>query len=333
MEIQKPGFGNYDPQYIQVVRGETARSIKPNTFQEVPDEVQLALWLTDLVELSPEAKALLKKLGKEKTKGETRIDWDSLLGELDDVREVLRKKREEGKSKDGKTGKKGDAKLNFLSLPVMRPPLQEVLPRDGDGKKSRPSPASAAAALLDKMIVRSADDAVRRGLVAELEQLGVHIVSACKDFGVRIIVLNRGELLSDLRIHQMALTLKGEKTSDGRLKDDVRGMYFEDRRLIVIGRELVGVPGELTSVHEFAHAYDHAFSERHHRMHHLSTQLWNLFEKSRTAFITAYASTKPAEYFAESVEAYFIPAKTPVLQKHDPQMYEFLSNLFQGRAG
>ena len=51
-------------------------------------------------------------------------------------------------------------------------------------------------------------------------------------------------------------------------------------------------------------------------------------ESARKGLITDYAGTSPAEYFAECVEGYFFPNGRKWLAKNDPQMHEFLGNLF-----
>jgi hypothetical protein len=323
MEIQKANLRSYDARYIQAIQSETARSIKPNIFRDIPEEVQLALWLTDLVELSPEAQLLLKKFRKkDETKNLDTIDWRSLLEALEEMQHKLREKN------DGK--KKEESFLNLVGLPVMCPPLQKLLSQKNNGKPSRKTEASktSTASLVEKMIVRSTGEETNKRLVAELEPLGYAFVETCYHFGVKIAVLRENEKPSQLRFHFMALVVPGSKTFDGRLRDEVRGSYFSDRRLLILGEEQIGIPTSLIAVHELAHAYDHAFSEKHQRVHRLSTQLWNLFSKSRKGFVTSYASTNPAEYFAESVTAYFIPKRRTLLEKLDPSMFEFLSALF-----
>ncbi len=320
MEIRRVGLNAFDQQSIQAIQREMARSIKPNVFREIPEEVQLALWLTDLVQLSAEAKELLKKVRNGNFAEIEESGWLALLEEL----------QEQIKGQTPASNKNGDPRLNLISLPIMRPPLEEVLPRDESRKEKKGAERQTPLRqLIAGMIVKSTRKEVTQRLIDELEPLGIHFIQACKTFGVHLLVLAQKERLSQIKVHQMSLIVPGERTDDGRLKDAVRGMYFEDRRLIVLGEEQIGVPGHLTSVHELAHAYDHAFSEEHHRLHHLSTQLWNLFGKSRKKAITDYAATKPAEYFAESVEAYFLEANRMALKANDPQMFEYLQNLFQ----
>ncbi|NDD28688.1 MAG: hypothetical protein EB084_10530, partial [Proteobacteria bacterium] len=65
MKIEGPNFGNYDAQHLSIVRRETPHSIKPNLFRDLDNGVAQALLFTDMVNLSPEAKALLKKLKRQ----------------------------------------------------------------------------------------------------------------------------------------------------------------------------------------------------------------------------------------------------------------------------
>lgn len=318
MEIRKVGLGTYDPHYVQALRAELARSIKPNAFRETSEAVHLALLLADLIQLSPEAKLLLKKLRTAAGDETEEVDWMALLREL-------KEKRNGG---SGQSSEGENSRLNLITLPVMRPPLPEVLPRENSNSGKKQKKDNEVRLLLSKMIVRSPNAHLKELLIDELEPLKLYVVNACKNFGVHILLLGKKERISDLRIHGMALAVPGEKTLDGRLKDHVRGFYYEDRRLIVLGEEQIGFPNHRTGVHEFAHAYDHTFSEKHYQMHYLSTQLWNLFGDSRGSLISSYAGISPAEYFAESMEGYFLPAKKGWLKHNDPQMYEFLSNLF-----
>ncbi|MCL5774461.1 MAG: hypothetical protein M1536_08840 [Firmicutes bacterium] len=69
MKIEGPQFFRYDQQHIQVIRQQAPQSVKPNIFREVDDSVALALLLTDAVELSPQAKEILKQLRKRMTDG------------------------------------------------------------------------------------------------------------------------------------------------------------------------------------------------------------------------------------------------------------------------
>ena len=81
-------------------------------------------------------------------------------------------------------------------------------------------------------------------------------------------------------------------------------------------------------IHELGHAIDHLISSLCNGGHQISTKLWNWFADQRRGFVTAYAATKPAEYLAESVEAYFVRDRYLLLQQHDPSMYLFLDDLF-----
>lgn len=327
MKIEKPKMGIYDRQYVHVVRTEKPTSVKPSVFRELEDPVAIALWLTDLVSLSPEAQAILKKLRKRK--GEATLlnettEWVELYNELKKIMKELNNDKDDGKS----SSKKSSDILNLITLPVMQKPLAEIFPCEQTGRKLRPY--SYVRDMLERMIVRYTHPSVKDKLIEELEVLGSKVIELVKRFGIRIIILGTKEVLSQIKIKGMSLVVKGEKTFDGRDVDSIRGRYDPSYRLIVIGEECIGRPHGSTAQHEFAHAYDHAFSEKQGRKFQLSVQLWNLFAPTRTSFISSYASTRPEEYFAESVEAFFDTRMKPILKKEDPQMYQFLEKLFKG---
>ena len=100
--------------------------------------------------------------------------------------------------------------------------------------------------------------------------------------------------------------------------------------MIVLGEELLDESrrsGRSVVRHEFAHAYEDAWSSKRARRFPLGVELWYRFEKTRKAFITPYAASKPAEYFAESVEAFCDPILRDKLQQADPAMYDYLGRL------
>jgi len=208
-------------------------------------------------------------------------------------------------------GLSADAKL------LLRPSPEDRLRKSADLRK-----------ILASMIVRASKSRIKERLIDELEPFQAYMINACRNFGVHIALLGRREKISDLRIHETALSLPDDRIPDGRLTDTIRGFYYADRKLLVIGEEQIGMPDRLVSVHEFAHAYDHTFSEKHYQSHYLSTQLWERFSGSRKAAISDYAATAPEEYFAECVEGYFFPKGAAWLKANDPEMYEFLGTLF-----
>lgn len=193
--------------------------------------------------------------------------------------------------------------------------------------RSEPAHSEELREILGGIIVRASNDRIKSRLIDELEPLQAYMIKACRNFGVKIGLLGRREKISDLHIDGQPLSAPGERTADGRTADSIRGFYYLNERLIVIGEEQIGAPGRLVSVHEFAHAYDHTFSENHFQSHYLSTQLWHRFSGSRLAPVTEYAGMRPEEYFAESLEAYFFPEGAAVLRRNDPEMYAFLGNL------
>lgn len=342
-KIQGPQFGNYDGRHLEVSRRMAPESVKPNVFKEIDEEVAKALLLTDLVSLSPEAREILKKIRKslEENKGKRAFiegkeeDFNDLLYGLKKLKESVydeeegeekrdRRKREERKTKEDKP------RIEKLIIPLSGPKRPEI--HDNSGGRQRPRQFSdnggEAGALAESMVVRDASSLHKSYVGRELGTLGEKMVSYVKSFGVHIIVLERGVDLTQKRIKGMMIVAPGEKSFDGRRWEDVRGIYCQDRRLIVIGEELLGVSHHSAMRHEFAHAFDHAFTSRNNRKLPLSVQLWNWFSKERRALPSRYAATNPAEYFAESVDAFFITEGRAYLQQNDPQMYDYLATLF-----
>jgi len=164
----------------------------------------------------------------------------------------------------------------------------------------------------------------------DLEVFGSEVVSDVKRFGTRIIVVPAGEPISSIKLNDLYLFGQGEKTHDGRDWSTVRGAYSAKRRVIVLGEELLNESrrsGRSVIRHEFAHAYEDVWSTKRKRKFPLGVELWYRFESTRKAFISEYASTKPAEYFAESVEAYFSPQHRERLRAADPGMFDYLTEL------
>lgn len=331
MEVRGPNFGQYDAQHIQQVQREIARSVKPNVLRQLEDDLDpeslLKLLSEDLVELSPEAREFLKKLRRRMKRhgerhmmeGNTREEFEELLGNLSELRasvdEEIEKAPPQGK-------------------PFIPPVIQLSGRNPGGGTAAAgrgngsATPTGQAAELVDKMTYHAPNTAIRHQLMRELQVFGVQTIAQVKQFGVRIIVLDRDMALTDLKVAGMHVVGAGERTFDGRPWSMVRGLYDSSRRLLVVGEELLGMRSRSCARHEFAHAYEHAYSTRHRRTLPLSVELWNSFAKSRTGMVSNYASTNPAEYFAESVEAFFEEGPRQYLKTADPQMFDYLTGLF-----
>ena len=335
MDIKGPhSFGGYDAKHIAHVQREIARSVKPNLLRQLEDDdldesAFARLLQEDLVELSPEAKEMLRSLRKErarrKTKkedpGENNTDFLSLLTGLED----FRKQVEEGQRQD-------DPAFRKKGQPFMPPSLtlsQHVPRSSSDSASSWRRPAlNEAGELARKMVVIAPKPELKEQLALELQVFGKAIVQQVKQFGVRVIILERHKALTDIKLHGMMIVAPSERTFDGRPWGAVRGIYCSDRRLFVVGEELIGRSDGSVARHEFAHAYDHTFSQKNHRRLPLSVQLWNSFRQERTGLVSAYAGTNPAEYFAESVEAFFQEGARDALRQQDPLMFDYLKQLF-----
>ncbi len=342
-KIQGPNLTNYDAQHLRVSRRLAPESVKPNVFREVDEDVAKALLLTtDLAVLSPEAREILRKLKKQlEGRKDKRTflegkeeDFDELLGGLKKLRENLYEQEEENEDEEQQKKRKKAQE----HLKAKQETEQFTIPLSGPEKKKGepgiPVPASAYAGngktreLIEAMVVQDASSAQKGAIAGELGSLGEKMISYVKSFGVHIIVLEKNVNLTQKRIKGMMIVAPGEKTFDGRRWEEVRGIYCQDRRIIVMGEELLGMRGQSAARHEFAHAFDHAFTSRNQRRLPLSVQLWNWFGKERKALPSRYAATNPAEYFAESVDAFFIPEGRAYLEKNDPQMCEYLDTLF-----
>ena len=327
MKIEGPNFGNYDSRHLNIVRRDTPQSIKPNLFRDLDEGVAQALLFTDVVNLSPEAKSLLKKLKKQMSGGKEKAGHDEssvqdLIYTLRQLRELVNRDEQheaEGEQApvDGKAGKKG--------APFTPPQMQlGTVVRGGPGRR----PGGAIRDIIERMVGYAPSDQARTLLVDELVVLGEKMCDTVARFGVKIIVLEPSRAITDVRLAGMMIVAPHEKTFDGRPWAGVRGLYDQSRRLMAIGQEKLGQAAHSTARHEFAHAFDHTFSVRHGRRQPLSVQLWNLFAEQRRGLVTEYAGTNPAEYWAESVESYFKPNGRQVLMERDPQMHQYLEALF-----
>jgi hypothetical protein len=338
MEVRATNFGLYNAQHLQHVQGEIARSVKPKVLRQLEDddlseEVFQKLLDNDLVELSPEAKEMLKQLrvqrkNKKSNKDDVleapRKDFATLLFELEEFRKQL----EEGDA--------DDPILHPVNKPKPFVPPVITLSQNFGGQMGALRPTSAgvgelnAAARIAKRLIASTPRPELKDAVArELQVFGVDILREVDRFGVAIIILDRRQALTDIKINGMHVVAPSEKTFDGRPWGIVRGLYSPDRRLMALGEELIGLPDRSTARHEFAHAYDHVIGQKNSRKIPLSVKLWNSFRDERTGLVSGYAGTNPAEYFAESVEAFFQPTLSLKLQEQDPRMHLYLTELFQ----
>ncbi|MDQ7825534.1 MAG: hypothetical protein RDV48_22230 [Candidatus Eremiobacteraeota bacterium] len=339
-KIQGPGFTKYDSQHLQVSRRLQAESVKPNVFKEVDEDVARALLMTDLVALSPEAREILRKLKKHLDSRKERgfvegkeEDFNSLLGGLKSLREAIYEQEEEEEENEGKGKKKKEKQLfqkkdGKYIIPLSGPQKTETSGTQASQTREAAGGSSRIRDIVESIVVQDAPSLQKSLVGRELEALGEKMITYVKSFGVHIIVLEKNSNLTQRKVKGMMIVAPGERTFDGRRWEEVRGIYCQDRRLIVVGEELLGMRNHSAIRHEFAHAFDHAFTSRNRRRLPLSVQLWNWFEKERKALPSQYAATNPAEYFAESVDAYFIPEGRAYLERNDPQMCEYLTTLF-----
>ncbi|MFH1452370.1 MAG: zinc-dependent peptidase [Armatimonadota bacterium] len=322
MEVQGPDFKGYDKQHLQVTRRLTPEVIKPNIFRGLSNEASVALLMTDLILLSPEAEKLLKKLKEKWNQSDENMEDmmsdEEFISNLHQLKKMVAKKK--------KPDQQGE-KVNYIHQYVA--PIDEEKEKHKDKEPVKKSMGySPLRESINNMIVHTPGDEVKNKLIKEAEALGESIILACKQFGVRIIILKINQSITDIRIADMQVVGAGERTSDGRPWKAVRGLYDQSRRIIVIGEEQIGRKSSSTIRHELAHAFDHTFTTKNQRKLPLSVQLWNLFHHERKELVSDYAGTNPAEYFAESVEEYFNIGGSDRLKEKDPLMYEYLEKLF-----
>ena len=144
--------------------------------------------------------------------------------------------------------------------------------------------------------------------------IGWRLIGLLRRFGVRVEGIDDQEFV-------------------GRYGNQKVGHYVYRFRLIHVKRSYLFDTDGSVVLHELGHAIDHLISSLCNGGYHASVKLWHWFAPQRKGFVTRYASTKPAEYLAESVEAYFIRDDYLLLQRLDPAMFIFLDDLFTISAG
>lgn len=341
MEVRGANFSGYDARHIGHVQREIARSVKPNLLRQLEDDdldeqTLHRLLSEDLVDLSPEAKDMLRALHKQRTKRngktdkkEQNPDFTSLLSGLEELRKQVEEQQQNEENEPFfRRGKPFVPPQLILSQHVPLPPGAAKRSWTGAGSAGVGRGLTAAGLLAKKLVVYAPRPELKEIFAEELQVFGQEIVGQVKQFGVRAIILERNRALTDIKINNMMVVAPSERTPDGRPWGMVRGLYCTDRRLFVVGEELLGLGVRSTARHEFAHAYDHVFSEKNGRRMPLSVQLWNSFRQNRAGLVSEYAGVNPAEYFAESVEAFFQEGARDSLRQQDPLMFDYLRQLF-----
>lgn len=338
--------GHFQGQHITAVPRRQAHSVTPNVLrdlkpfidldEEIDEEELLRLLTLDEVDLSEEARDILRKLKKKKKRGREREAEQSeqeflqLLAQIDDqemvpVAELPRN--------DVTPFLPPVLTLSNYSplIEEARPAALPTLSRRRELDEDDISSLTRAGKIGLAMVAVAPSKSLAMKVARDLEPFGADLLSEVKRFGTRFVVVEPHVKFTDVQIAGMYLFGAGEKTSDGRPWSVVRGVYSSKRRMICLGAEVLdesSISGNSTVRHEFAHAYEHTWSEKRQRIHPLSVELWYRFESSRQGFVTPYAATKPAEYFAESVEAFFAPGMRDQLRRLDPGMFSYLSELF-----
>lgn len=132
--------------------------------------------------------------------------------------------------------------------------------------------------------------------------------------------------------HEKANYIKGKRTFDGRLWDDVRGMGGIDSATGIEDLDLARNFDFNTLAHEFTHQiHGNALTDV------LEKEILNLYQnaKKNNRFLDYYSASNEFEYFAQCMEAYvsFQGKKNPkstakntreLLKQKDPEMYKFI---------
>ena len=337
-------IGRYDAQHLRVTQRQV-QHVAPHVLRDLKAKYELdledldveeflALLTQDELQLSEEAMDILKKFKKRKKKrGRGRHQDDSEEAFLELLEQLEEQQVHPPMELPGV-----NAPQPFL------PPVIQLSNYSPAVEQNRPKPTpsstqdegddylrlSRAGRIAMAMIAICPSKTSAKKVAKDLEAFGEEVVSEVKKFRTRIIVVSPSESITQVKLGSLYLFGPGEKTHDGRDWSGVRGAYSGRRRVIVLGEELLNESrqsGRSVVRHEFAHAYEDAWSTKRQRKFPLGVELWYRFEKTRTGFISHYASTKPAEYFAESVEAFFSPEHREKLRQADPEMFTYLSQL------
>lgn len=342
--INGPNLGRYDAQHLRVTQRQV-QSVAPHVLRDLKAKYELdledldveeflALFTQDELDLSEEAMDLLRKYKKKKKKkrgrGRHRDDSEEAFLELlEQLEENEIRPQMELPSADGPK----PFVPPVIQLSNYNPSVQQSRPKSrptADDEEDDYLRLSRPGRIAMAMVAICPSKRSAKKVAKDLEAFGEKVVSDVKRFGTRIIVVSPNESITQVKLGGLYLFGPGEKTHDGRDWSGVRGAYSARRRVIVIGEELLNESrksGRSVVRHEFAHAYEDAWSTKRQRKFPLGVELWYKFEKTRKGFVSHYASTKPAEYFAESVEAFLSNEHRGKLRSADPDMFHYLADL------
>ena len=202
---------------------------------------------------------------------------------------------------------------NQVDIPLQQSPerfLRILYQRWNPAGKHRPHRVSEdeVTEWIDGMIIGEQPFEVREAFHCQVRPLGWRLIGLLNRFGIT------AELLED----------SDYERRHGRYS---AGMYFQRKKRVAIKDSALFSNRDLVLIHEFGHAIDHLISSLCSGGHRVSIKLWHWFAPQRNGFVTNYATVNPAEYFAESLQAYFLKAEYAHLQKHDRSMYNFLDDL------
>ncbi|MDQ7826429.1 MAG: hypothetical protein RDV48_26740 [Candidatus Eremiobacteraeota bacterium] len=177
--------------------------------------------------------------------------------------------------------------------------------------------------LISAMVSYSPDLSTTRFIVRELARISRKALLTVHRHGVNIVILPTECSPYKVDIDGKVL-LAPHVTYKGRSYEDL-SFFSSDHRVILLRESWAAY----ASIHEFAHAFDHAYSARNRLPQQLSLSLWIRFSSSRRGFVSSYAGTNHQEYFAESFAAFYDLFQREELRKLDPAMERFLSELLE----
>lgn len=193
-----------------------------------------------------------------------------------------------------------------------------------------------------ELLAKQPDDVAKAMVLLQLQLAEIHRLLPVEVVGklqqVRLYFTSEyHNIAPSAEYHPGADWLRANKRDPSMVKN----VEFTNARLFE--EEIRRMP--LLVLHELSHAYHDRFLPEGHnnaaiRAAFEKAKASGLYErverrdaKGNTRMDRAYAMTNPAEYFAESTEAYFgtndfFPYTNPELKKHDPFMHQLLGKLW-----
>lgn len=326
--LQK-SFEAYKGEHLTYIQSRLLQHVKPKDLEKLEQakdiEEFFATVLTDESALSQEAKAYLKELRRRRRRRPGERDRSFL--NLTEALALMAAELEEELARselEAMPLERPDTPIP-LSKPihlVPREPRRDELVRQEREEFGRE--LTAEEELAHKLIAYSPNPEASLRVVKETSVFGLRPLYRLYTFGLRIIVLEESRSYHDVRLGGELLFPLGSRAAGTELTK-AEGIYLQRFKVIVLRENQLGRKYKSVLQHELAHAWENTYNVKRRRDRlGISVELWNRFAKTRQGFISNYASTSPAEYFAESVEAFFRPILRKRLQEIDPEMFHWL---------